>query len=246
MRRTDDWSKIDWLRTALAEGHASNDPQLRVCQRLPASPCALKILHPIFEDPTITDREMTWDEAGEAEGVRGRRILWRELAEWKGLQMCPEISEWSFLPHFGRGWPRWLVGPDEGTLDREHCRCLAGLIEAAGLGGPCSFFFALPATTDWESEQVWQGELAQLEELLDSDEVWCSPTLWVPDDRSWCIATDYELSFTLVCGPDALLETIEAEDLLETVRVTSETRLDSSADGLNRLRSDDDDLVSFG
>ncbi|MEQ8768345.1 MAG: hypothetical protein RL885_30860 [Planctomycetota bacterium] len=246
MRRTDDWSVIEWLRTDLEARQSPNDPQLRVCQRLPESSEVLKILHPIFEDPTIEDPDLTWNDAGDAEGTKGERVPWSRLAKEKGLELCAEISEWSFLPYFDRGWPRRLVGPDEGNLEPDHCLRLAALIEEAGLGGPCSFFFALPATTDWESEQLWQGELRELGTLLDADDVWCSPTLWVPDDRRWCVTTDYEQTFSLICGPELLIRIVAEDALLETVPLTWETRLDSSADETNRPGREDDGLVTFG
>ena len=138
-----------------------------------------KVLHPIFEDLSIVDREMSWDdEERQAQKARprvpdpiaaavqdvlrdsvltsaappgpfpSRRISWRQLADRYGLICNPEISSWSFTERFrGRSWPRYLVAPREGSLDRDTCRRLVvHLAPFTTQQEECFFFYDLIAT----------------------------------------------------------------------------------------------------
>ncbi len=249
MKRLEDLNDIAWLREELSPLPEGKEPEFRVEHRLPRRfERALKILHPMYVDPDVEDRRLTWSQSGQATGRRGERRWWRELAEEHGLDFCPELSEWSFLPRFSGGWPRHLVGPDEGTLPADQCLRLAAHLLRSDSTSNVYFYYDLAATTDWEAEQLWLGPLAELNTLLGSDEVWCSPSIWLPADRSWCVATDYDLTFTLVGGSEGLVTAIEEDEELETLPVDFDTRIDARADIVNRERppGGGSDLVSFG
>jgi hypothetical protein len=51
-----------------------------------------------------------------------------------------------------------------------------------------------------------------------------SPNLWWPDDRSWCVATEVDFSWTYVGGSHALIERVLADPALEARPTQSSDR----------------------
>src|SRR5437899_1572162 len=121
----------------------------------------LKILHPIYEDLSISDRSITWNDLkempsdpndpvdqllGEATIVYGgeyqtdslRRIRWKELADQRGLIFHPEINVDTFTRSFEeRSWPRYLIGPDEGLLEDESCKRIVDTLASSADSQKC-------------------------------------------------------------------------------------------------------------
>ena len=205
------------------------------------------ILHAIWEEISSTEEGQSWDEwerAGSSTSaerapdgladalrdsmlVRGstapqgplRRLSWRELAGRLDLAFSPRLSEWDFTRAFGGSWPRSLHGPGEGRLDEEQAAILAGILEDHA-GVPDAFFrFWWLATRDWNGKDpVYRGRLSEVPSLFDPPfNHGCSPTHWFPEDRSWCVSTDYDLSVTLVGGPEALIARILTHPGLEAL-----------------------------
>ena len=64
-------------------------------------------------------------------------------------------------------------------------------------------------------------------------EVSLSPEFWWPEDRAWCINTDYDLEFTIIGGPTNLLADLSAHSELELLPVTARSRVDYRSDQVN-------------
>ena len=130
-----------------------------------------------------------------------------------------------------RGWPRCLFGPAEGTLDPDHALRLALLLGDC-TDEVCYFTFFPVAYEDMSNPFSLRATLDEMPAVLDQ-EVWTSPEYWWPEDRSWVVCSDYDLTFTLVGGERRLVDVILADDLLETIEVRPDHRVDSGADSLN-------------
>lgn len=61
-------------------------------------------------------------------------------------------------------------------------------------------------------------------------------SLWWPGDRTWCVATEVDFSWTYVAGPEALIQAILADDRLESYRATPDDRADVWGDRINQPR----------
>jgi hypothetical protein len=61
-----------------------------------------------------------------------------------------------------------------------------------------------------------------------------SPSLWWPDDRAWCVATEIDLASTYVGGSEALVEAVRAEPRLEVLLSDPAHRVAFDSDDLNR------------
>ncbi len=58
-----------------------------------------------------------------------------------------------------------------------------------------------------------------------------SPSLWWPEDRAWCVATEIDFAWTYIAGSEAAAADVLASPALEALpsRVTDEVTWDSDA-----------------
>ncbi len=228
----------------------------------PIFPSYTKVLHPINEDLSVEDKELTWQEKDEAmdptpapktgiertladalsqstlvyggshPGSRPVRIRWSKLAGRLGLSFVPTISAQSFTRQFpGGSWPRRLLGPQEGCIDGPERDALASVLCRHTDTDRTFFHFWLLATTDWQADKLFEGLLDEVS-LFPNEALGArlTPTHWFPEDRSWLVCSDYDLTFTLVGGSLSLARELLDHPLLECVPVLPETRVDWQAD----------------
>jgi hypothetical protein len=222
----------------------------------------VKIFHPIYEDVMVVDSSRTWDEAekreelgcellpglpatlrekstlvrsSSADAVKGDRVSWKELARRHGIIFRPELNPESFRRAFPSGsWPRYLLGPDEGRLDGDTCEGLAAVLEPFTVGHDS--YFRLPEywnVGEPNTIRLFLGKLAEANSFLYDPQYGFTPEYWWAPDKSWCVCTDWDLCFTLLGGSEEMTDACLSNSLLECVPVTSGTRIDYRADGLN-------------
>lgn len=192
-----------------------------------------KVLQPMYVDQNVTDRSLMWTTDNEA-FARGERIFYRELARYYKLRYTKELSVNTILQACGQNFPRYLSGVDEGTIDEESCRRIVSVLRSSA-GQPCFFYYDFLKTPDLSIENNYMGKLftGQLEEVLllyTDARVKGSPSYWWPADKSWCVWTDYDLTFTIIGGPQMLIDAFVADDFLECIKVDVTTRIDRYAD----------------
>ena len=226
----------------------------------PIFPCYVKMFHPIYEDLSVGNEEQTWqDDAGakpaaprtEIEqsiqnalggstlvyggiepGSRLVRIRWAELARRLSMPFVPTLSSWSFTRQFpGGSWPRRLIGPEEGTLASIEQNALVSVLRRNTDTDRCFFHFSFMATSEWNEDLLFEGSLNDAGQFPEeTPNVRCTPTHWFPENHSWLVCTDYDLTFTLVGGPESLTRELLNHHALECVAVQPGTRVDWRAD----------------
>lgn len=185
----------------------------------PAEDPTLRRIDELISSATLMMKTGTCPESG-------RRIRWKELADRLGLRFHSEINASSFSQVFPNGsWPRHLIGPAEGDLAIEHCAHLINMLTTFTQPQPCYFKYIDYATHKCEP-LIFRGQLDDIYSILKHERVRTSPTWWWPSDRSWCVNTDWDLTFSLVGGPEHLIAKLLIHPELECIRVTSQTRID--------------------
>jgi hypothetical protein len=209
----------------------------------------VKILHSIeasyknIDDPhPLTEREIailkippctklrSFVESLRKEG-RGPRIRWTSLAHLLGVPFGPEIChEWFRATMEEPGcWPRFLYGPGEGNLNDEESSQILSILRTFTGGQDCFFRFSEIAFITTDRPVLFCGGLSELPAFLSDGQYRITPEYWWPSDRSWCLCSDYDLDFTFVGGSKELISTVLKNGTLETLEVTSQTRVDSFA-----------------
>lgn len=264
-KKLDDLGEASWIsqNTTAIEPDAENWNGNFVSHCVPAVyPAYCKVFHPIYEDHSVKDRNLTWDDLnrkrsrnlddpiekllGDATTIYGGEydpknvmpITWRELADRIGLQFHPELIVSSFTRNFpGSSWPRYLIGPDEGHLEINTLKAIvlsiAKLTSNFEFSQPCYFHYDLIATASYESELLFKGKLLHVFDTPCLEDVSTTPTHWWPSDREWFVTSDWDLTFTLIGGSIDLVNSLVWNSEIDCVRVTPNTRVDYKSDQIN-------------
>jgi hypothetical protein len=264
MKRVLSLAEIEWITTGVRQRGPTNVSNVAHCIP-PVFPAYAKLFHPINEDISVQNDEMTWHEEEKSEppdnigsvnpttrkiqevirsstlvyggakpNSRLVRIRWEQLARRLGLQFSPTLSSWSFTRQFSGGsWPRHLVGPAEGNLDGPDRDALISILQRHTKVDRCFFHVWLLATFTWTEDLLFEGPLEDASLFPDAvDDVRLTPTHWFPEDRSWLVCTDYDLTFTLIGGSEGLVRNLLESRDVECLPVNPETRIDRDADVL--------------
>jgi hypothetical protein len=78
---------------------------------------------------------------------------------------------------------------------------------------------------------LFRGPLEAAEEIITSPYTTrASPSLWWPDDRAWCVATEIDFRWTYVGGTDQCIGSLEREHRLEVFHTEPHHRGDIESD----------------
>jgi len=177
-------------------------------------------------------------------------VRWSSVAEWSGCIVHPEM-QWEAIST-PQGVPRlaapWSQEPMHGRCPSDliavlcehlarHTRAVGSVwyamwrgfpdVRAIEADGPR---FELP-----DREYVLlHGQLAAAPDVITSPfPLNAGPSLWWPDDRSWCVATEVDYRWTYVAGPEACSTSIERDDRIEALRTQPQHRGDIDGDRIN-------------
>lgn len=161
---------------------------------------------------------------------RGTRLRWKEIAEFLHVPFQPELNHAWYWAKLEPGcWPRFLTGPDEGTLNDEECSALVSVLLPFTGNHRCFFRFAEMPFVGTDKLLMFQVPLEEVRTFLSNDAYQFTPEYWWPADRSWCVCSDYDLMFTVVGGSKDLISRLLENEVLECIEVTPSTRVDSYA-----------------
>lgn len=171
---------------------------------------------------------------GADDAARHNRLTWRQVAEELGRTFHPEINKESFNDPVRGSWPARFYLPDEGDIGPDFTKRLVSILARHTEPQRCYFFYDAITGHDEDDfeDTLYCGELVDLPTWVVEND-FSTPTLWWPEDQSWCVQCDEDLTFTFVGGARQLVDEILGDDLLETVEVTIDHRVDDLADTIN-------------
>ncbi len=157
-------------------------------------------------------------------------LHWKKIAEALDVPFQRHLSyEW-FRSVLEPGcWPRYVSGPVEGLLEEREATTLISILNAPSPSSNCYFRFAEMAYIGTNKPLLYSGPLEELQRFLKETDRQFTPEYWWPQDRSWCVCSDYDLTFTIVGGSKRLVDRILTNADLESIQVTSDTRVDYRA-----------------
>jgi hypothetical protein len=156
------------------------------------------------------------------------RIRWREMADHLNVQFRPEIvQEWfvKALSSNARCWPRFIYGPNDGTLDKTEKKELV-LKLLPFTHGNCFFRWAEISRSGTDEPVLFEGDLEAAAAEWNPNEYPSVPEYWWSESRNWCVCCDYDLDFTFVGCTRDLAGGLLKSEVLECIAVTPETRVD--------------------
>jgi hypothetical protein len=220
----------EWIRGQLLPW--GTEVGTRVCGIVPLGfEAYVRIFHPAFGPPP-----------------ERRIVRWKSVAEWSGCVVHPEM-QWGPLsvPNPDSGPRPWHEDPLFGWCTRELMVPLCERL-AEHTASPESIWFAmwtgyadvnavtrgmlsfrLPA----REYVLLHGPLRAAGEVITGPVTQSGPSIWWPDDRAWCVATEVDFRWTYVGGKIACIESLELEPRLEVLRTLPQHRGDLYSDRVN-------------
>jgi hypothetical protein len=158
----------------------------------------------------------------------GPRIRWKEIADFLCVPFEPQICHEWFRASMNEPscWPRFLSGPDEGNLDQEELSEMVSILRPFTGGQECFIRFAEIPLIGTNKPVLFAGALDQVVEFGKGNNYQFSPEYAWPTDRSWCVCSDFDFTFTFVGGPQELISAILASNEFEAFQITPQTRID--------------------
>jgi hypothetical protein len=157
------------------------------------------------------------------------RVLWKTVAEAFGIAFGPAISDDWFRAVLEPGcWPRFIYGPGDAWLDSEDCGEMAKVLPT-GSSQELYVRMAEIPLIGTETPLLYELSFAGLNQLIESERNPLFPEYWWPQDRSWCVCSDYDLSFTLIGCDGEVADKLMRSQILECLEVRPETRVDHKA-----------------
>jgi hypothetical protein len=162
------------------------------------------------------------------------RHRWSELADAAGVTFHAELTWRSLSPVLpinddGRPYAVW-----EGDLEpRTRAAALAAL--APEPSTPVFFYFGLGAIVRSGHPALFRAPAAVAANVCETyaHEVGQhvpGPEYTWPQDRAWVVCTDYDLTSTYIAADRTAAERLQANEDLELLPVTPDTRVDNGAD----------------
>jgi hypothetical protein len=202
-----------------------------------------ELFHPAYV--RVSDREQAGDDARGIRWVDGRMVYekevgWAEVARANGRVAHPEM-DWVTITGdecfcYGHGSQPgiWDRAPNSGSLPLRHRRELAGLLaQHTDVPDECWFavwdgFGALPFSTRGIPKMqmpnrpmvLFSGPLTGAATSFEPSPWNQSASLWWPEDRAWCVATDVDLMATYVGGSEACIASVVKNPALEAFPIT--------------------------
>ncbi|UWZ86016.1 hypothetical protein [Occallatibacter riparius] len=166
------------------------------------------------------------------------RIRWKDAADAFGVPYAPELTHSWFsqrLKPNPQCWPRFIWGPADGTLDAQECNQLVSVLAGVTSTQGCYFRFAEIPFIATDQELLFAGRLDEVGDCFLNGAIKSvyerpfqyTPEYWWPEDHSWCVCSDYDLTFTVVGGSSSLIERFLDHPILECLEVRPETRVDN-------------------
>ncbi|MFD0884429.1 hypothetical protein ACFQ08_07660 [Streptosporangium algeriense] len=206
-----------------------------------------RLFHPARRTVDDAEQEGSWRDAGQ-------EVPWREVAlangrvPHPGMQWPYITGSWSFVNDEQPGV--WNCPPEEGTLPLRQITRLVHLL-APHTTTPERCWFAVwegfgDLDLPTEDEEIPRVEMPARSMLLLegplraattslSDTPWWGryASLWWPQDRAWCVATDVDLMSTYIGGSMECVTALLADEELEIMEIPLDQRLGWNGDTVN-------------
>ena len=116
-------------------------------------------------------------------------------------------------------WPPYVWYPAEGNLDKEEFFEIFTKIKNIYNDQLVNYFYCLLKTKSWESDIIYKGLISEFDKLANDDEIKDNPTAVYPDNKEWCIVSDFDLPFTFIGGSAELIDSITNDTKYEIFQI---------------------------
>ena len=182
-------------------------------------------------------------------------VRWSTVASWTGRTVHPQMQfeRIANLSEDSKDMykdPPWGSPPQHGSIPEKECLTLVNVLrEFTSTPGQCYFClwegYGNIDTRLYKARSrvrvpgrdylLFRGSIdAVMAFLVRENHFWgYSPSIWWPEDRAWCVATDIDLFDTYVGGSRACIGAVLNHPNLEALPTTLDARIDLHGDTIN-------------
>ncbi len=187
------------------------------------------------------EEEVRWAQIA---GSTNRRF--HPAAQWPHIAFTEEIHNINDAYRSGESLV-WDSAPEEGSLDEELARRLIRVLSPRtstpqhcwfavweGWGGLSSDALKAPRfELPGRAYFLFEGPIEAAAESFWPDFQFQSASLWWPDDRAWCLATEVDFQSTYIGGSHACVQAVVSDETLEALEVELGQGVDWASDTIN-------------
>jgi|SRR6185312_3407187 len=97
-------------------------------------------------------------------------------------------------------WPVYIWFPGEGNCESQELKYIFSTLTDLYGDLTVNFYYCLLKTRKWDEDKIYKYRLSEFDKLATTEKLRDNPTAIFPDDKTWCIISDYDLTFTYVGG----------------------------------------------
>ncbi|MGP4071017.1 hypothetical protein ACTWQB_00510 [Piscibacillus sp. B03] len=236
MKSLEDFKELEWIDEEVATQDSEDLKVKHVVPNRFSHYC--KVLNPIFRDEKISDESLLYRDCDpdSVELTFGEKLSYKDLANKYGLSLSKEFSSSTIAEALG-GYPRYMILGGEGTIEEDAFQEVLSVLKLFTPQEQCYFHYSflkiigvIHNFDNHEHGLLYEGSLDDVRAAYDKgDHVGLgSPTYWWAKDQSWCIHTDYDSDFSIVCGSKELVEALLSNPEIECIQVDLDTKIGRS------------------
>lgn len=152
-----------------------------------------------------------------------KRLTWRQFFKIYGKDFDLDSANQTEIEikkkiHLD-GWPPYLWFPGEGNCETEELKFILDQLVDLYDDTLVNYYYCLLKTEKWDNEIIYRGNLSEFDELKNKIDIRENPTAIYPDNKEWCIVTDYDLSFTYIGGTKEFIDRIASNKKFDIYRI---------------------------
>ncbi|MCC7245134.1 MAG: hypothetical protein IT269_05620 [Saprospiraceae bacterium] len=116
-------------------------------------------------------------------------------------------------------WPPYLWFPGEGNCETEELNFILNQIADRYGDTIVNYYYCLLKTQKWEGDIFYRALISEVDTLKDKTDIRDNPTAIYPDNKDWCIVSDYDLPYTYIGGTKELIDSIASNSAFDIYKI---------------------------
>ena len=101
-----------------------------------------------------------------------------------------------------------MLYPSEGSCETKDLKFIFSKLTEIYGDIPVNYFYNFLKTDNCKEDKNLKGNISEFETLNNEEFLRDNPTAIFPDDKTWCIISDFDLPFSYVGGTDEFINKI--------------------------------------
>jgi hypothetical protein len=116
-------------------------------------------------------------------------------------------------------WPVYVWYPAEGNCETEELNFILDQIKVLHGDKLANYYYCFLKIINWENNKIFRGKISEFSDLINKPGVKDNPTAIFPENKEWCIVSDFDLAFTYVGGTKQLIDKITNTNEFDIFRI---------------------------